>query len=122
MALEPDGAVLDETPVTMTVDPAAAAGVRAVALTLQAAEGATRAVRWRIAREGRPVAAGRLGPGQSRDVRVPVPTCPNGDDCPPVSWTLRVSGPPVGIPLPAFGPPGPARPVMLMVTAARIGA
>jgi hypothetical protein len=121
VGLQPDGAMLAGTPVTMTLDRSSANGARAVLLTLQAAEGARRAVRWRLTRGGRQVAAGRLGPGQTREVRVPVPACLNGGTCPPVNWTLRASGPSVDIPLPDFGPPGPPRPVILMLMSARIG-
>jgi hypothetical protein len=121
VGLQPDGAVLARTPVTMTVDPPLTDGARTVVLTLQAAEGANRAVRWRLTREDRPVASGRLRPGQTREVRLPVPQCSSEDACAPVSWTLKASGPTVGIPLPDFGPPGPVRPVTLMVSSARIG-
>jgi hypothetical protein len=121
VGLQPDGAMLAETPVAMTLDPASAGGARAVVLSLQAAEGARRAVRWRLARGSREVAAGRLAPGRTREVRVPVPACPAGEACRPVRWTLRASGPSVDLPLPDFGPPGPVRPVMLMLTSVRIG-
>jgi hypothetical protein len=118
VGLQPDGAVLQRTPVTMTLD--RAGGARTVVLTLQAADGATKPVRWRLARGERQVAEGRLKPGRSREVRVPVPACADATACPPVTWTLRTSGQPVGIPLPDFGALGPPRPVHLMVLAARI--
>ena len=53
--------------------------------------------------------------------QVVVGDCPAGDPCPPVRWTLRATGRPVQTPLPAFGAPGPPRPVLLGVAAARIG-
>jgi hypothetical protein len=105
----------------MTFDPTSAAGARTVVLTLQAADGAERPVRWELTRAGRQVAEGQLRPRQTRDVRIPVPSCPNGDSCAPVRWTLEASGPPVFSPLPAYGAaPGPLRPVVLMVVAAQI--
>jgi len=58
--------------------------------------------------------------GQTREVRLPVPACQAGGGCPPVTWTLRASGPPVWLPFPAFGAPGPVRPVILLVTSAGI--
>jgi hypothetical protein len=118
--LQPDGAVLAGAPVAMTLDSAAAGGARTVVLSLQAAEGARRAVRWRLARGSREVAAGRLAPGSAREVRVPVPPCRSGEACPPVRWTLRTSGPSVDLPVPDFGPPGAVRPVMLLMPSVRI--
>jgi hypothetical protein len=118
--LEPDGAVLAGQPVTMTLDRRAASGARAVVVTLRGPDGATSPVRWRLTREGRTVAAGRLRTGRSRPVRVSIPACRPGA-CSPVQWTLRGAGPAVGMPLPAYGPPGPARPVTLNVVSAHIG-
>ena len=54
----------------MTLDPAAAGRPPAVTLTMRAVPGATKAVRWRLTRDARPVAAGELRPNQSRDVRL----------------------------------------------------
>ena len=122
VGLEGDGAVLAGTPVTMTLDRASAGAARAVAITLQAVEGAIRTVRWQISRGGRPEADGRLRPKQTREVRLTVQGCEADRACPPLGWTLRASGSPVGIPFPAFGAPGPPRPVLLRVTSARIGA
>ncbi|MGH2745593.1 MAG: hypothetical protein ACRDN8_24495, partial [Thermoleophilaceae bacterium] len=122
VGLEADGAVLRGEPVTMTLDPDSASGASAVVLTLQPVDGATAAVRWRLIRQDRPVAAGRLGPGQSRRVRVPVPACRAGAACPPVKWKLRASGPAVEIPLPDYARVGSPRPVILKVVSARIGA
>jgi hypothetical protein len=121
VGLEGDGAVLARKPVTMTLDRDSAGAARAVAITLQAVEGVTRTVRWQVRRGGRPVAAGRLRAGQTREVRLTVPGCEADRACPPVSWTLRASGSPVGIPFPAFGAPGPPRPVLLQLMSARIG-
>jgi len=113
-------AVLDDKPVDMTLDPQAAGDARAVTITLQPADGATRPARWQVRREGDTVAAGSVRPGQTREVRLPVPPCDSNGDCEPVTWTLRASGPPVWLPFPAFGPPGGVRPVLLNMTAARI--
>jgi hypothetical protein len=93
-----------------------------VAITLQAAGGATKPVRWEVTREGRTMAEGRLRPGQTREVQLPVPQCDEAGGCPPVTWTLRATGPPTWLPFPAFGAPGPVRPVVLVMTSARIGA
>lgn len=122
VGLEGDGAVLARKPVDMTLDVGASGAARAVVITLQAVEGATKAVRWQLRRGGRPEAAGRLRPGQTRRVQLPVPRCEAGGGCAPVSWRLRASGPAVGIPIPAFGAPGPLRPVLLQLMSARIGA
>ncbi len=118
--LDGDGAVLDDKPVDMTLDAQAAGDARAVTITLQPADGATRPARWQVRREGDTVAAGSVRPGQTREVRLPVPPCDSNGDCEPVTWTLRASGPPVWLPFPAFGPPGGVRPVLLNMTAARI--
>jgi len=120
VGLESDGAVLRGGPVTMTLDRRAAGNPRSVVVSLQAPVG-TRSVRWTLTGRGRTVSAGRLKAGQTRSLRVPVPACPAANGCRPLSWTLRASGRPVGAPIPAFGPPGPLRPVVLMVAAARIG-
>jgi hypothetical protein len=120
VGLEGDGAVLPRKPVDMTLD-AEAAGAREVVITLQAAGGATKPVRWEVTREGRTVAQGRLRPGQTREARLPVPACEADGDCAPVTWTLRASGPPTWLPFPVFGAPGPVRPVLLTVTAADLG-
>ena len=111
--LQPDGAVLRATPVGMTLDPAAAGRPPAVTLTMRAVPGATKAVRWRLTRDTRPVAAGELRPDQSREVRLRVPECQAGARCPLVNWELRSSGPVVESPLPQFGAPGAPRPLTL---------
>jgi hypothetical protein len=120
VGLGSDGAVLAHEPVTMTLDPDQGGGARAVMLTLRSADGATQGVRWRLAREGRALTVGHLVPGQSRQVRLAVPACRSGAECPPVSWSLTASGPAVGLPVPGFGAPGPPRPVILKVVSARI--
>jgi hypothetical protein len=122
VGLEGDGAVLAGRPVDMTLDVEAATGARVVALTLQAAGGATKAVRWRVTHRGETEASGRVRPGQTREVRLPVPACAADGGCAPVIWTLRASGRPTSLPFPAFGAPGPVRPVLLLVTSATIGA
>jgi hypothetical protein len=122
VGLEPDGVLLAGRPVTMRIDRRSAPGARVVAVTLQAADGATEPVRWRLTRAGRPVATGRLRPGRTRRVQVPVPVCEAAQACPPVAWKLRGSGPAVGLPLPGYGAPGALRSVLLKVAAARLGA
>lgn len=121
VGLGSDGAVLAREPVTMTLDPNHGGGARAVMLTLRSADGATKGVRWRVAREGRTPTVGRLRPGQTRQVRLAVPACRSGAECPRVSWSLTASGPAVGLPVPDYGAPGPPRPVILKVLSARIG-
>jgi hypothetical protein len=121
VGLEGDSAVLDDNPVEMTLDAEAAGDPRAVTLALQTPEGATRPANWRVRRRGVTVATGRVRPGQTRDVRLPVPPCGADGGCEPVTWTLRAAGPLVWLPFPAFGPPGPVRPVILNVTAVTIG-
>ena len=118
--LEPDGALVKGTPSVMTLDRTAAGRTGAVTLALRAPDGATRAVRWRLTRDGRPVAAGRLRPNAVHELRVPVPACGSGRRCAPVQWQLRASGPAVESPLPVFGGPGGPRPVVLYVDAAHI--
>ena len=119
-ALQPDGAVLRATPVGMTLDPAAAGRPPAVTLTMRAVPGATKAVRWRLTRDTRPVAAGELRPNQSREVRLRVPECQAGTRCPLVNWELRSSGPVVESPLPQFGAPGAPRPLTLYLDSVHI--
>jgi hypothetical protein len=119
-ALQPDGAVLRNRPVNMTLDRESAGGTRAVVITLGAMEGATNTVRWRVTRGGRAVAEGRLGPRQTREVRLRVPPCRAGRSCSPVRWALRASGPPVGTAVPAFGAAGELRPVVLHMSSARM--
>ena len=121
VGLDGDGALLAGKSAQMTLDVDAAGGARAVNITIQAVGGATKPVRWRVTRGERPVAEGRLRPGQTREVRLPVPACESDGGCPPVTWTLRASGPPVWLPFPAFGAPGPVRPLLLLVTTARFG-
>ena len=118
--LQPDGAVLRGPAVSMVLDRAAAGGPRAFTLTLRAPMDAKRVVRWRLTRDGRPVEAGELRPNKSRDVRVRVPGCRAGTRCSPVEWKLRASGPAVDLPLPAYGAPGPLRPVMLYLDSVHI--
>jgi hypothetical protein len=120
VGLGSDGAVLAREPVTMTLDPSRAGAARTVTLTLASADGATGGVRWRLAREGGSPTAGRLRPGQTDSVRLAVPACASGEECPPVSWKLTGTGPAVGLPVPDFGAPGPPRPVILKVLSARI--
>ena len=122
VGLEGDGAVLAGKSVDMTLDADAATGARGVAVTLQAAGGATKSVRWRVTRRGETEASGRVRPGQTRELRLPVPACESDGGCAPVTWTLRASGRPTLLPFPAFGAPGPERPVLLLMTAANIGA
>ena len=119
--LQPDGAVLRKTPVAMTLDRSSPTGIRSVVITLRAVDGAAKTVRWRVTREGGPAAAGRLRPATSRNVRLPVPTCRAVQECPPVTWTLRTSGPTVESPLPVFGGAGGLRSVVLHLDSARIG-
>ena len=118
--VQPDGAVVRNAPASMTLNRSAANGTRTVVLTLRAAEGASRPVRWRVARGDAPVTAGRLRPGKTREVRLPVPPCRAGAECAPVTWTLRASGPAVDHPLPMFGAVGAPRAVILHVGSARI--
>jgi Dolichyl-phosphate-mannose-protein mannosyltransferase len=120
--LDADGAVLARKPVTMTLDRDPADGARAVTMTLLSVDGATKPVAWQVRREDGARAAGRLRPGQTRQVRLAVPSCEADGACRPVTWTLRASGRSVGIPIPAFGPPGPPRPVLLLMTSVRIAA
>ena len=117
--LEADGAVLVKRPVTLTLDPGLARGANSAVVTLQAAVGATKPAGWRVKDRAGLVAKGRLGPGQSREVRLRVPRCPRR--CAPVSWRLEASGTPTGIPFPDYGAPGEPRPVMLMMPSVRIG-
>ncbi|HMJ95549.1 MAG TPA: hypothetical protein VK486_06835 [Thermoleophilaceae bacterium] len=119
--LQPDGAVLRGAPATMVLDRAGAARPRVVALTLAAAPGARKAVRWRLTRGAEPVAAGRMRPEQSHEVRLRVPACRPGVRCSLVRWELRASGPAVGTPLPVFGAAGAPRAVVLHIDAAHIG-
>jgi hypothetical protein len=118
--LQPDGAVLKATPAVMTLDRTAAGRAEAVTLTVRAPDGATRAVRWRLSRDGRPIAAGRLRPNADRELRLLVPACSSDRRCDPLQWELRASGPAVESPLAVFGAPGPPRPVVLYVDAAHI--
>jgi hypothetical protein len=118
--LQADGAVVKGTPVDMTLDRAAAGGASAVTITLRAAGGATEPVRWRVTRDGRAVAQGRLRPNTSREVPLRVPACDGRERCAPVRWELRASGPAVPIPLPVFGAPGEPRPVVLQLDAAHV--
>ena len=120
VGLGPDGAVLARSPVSMKLDRELAEGPRAVELTLHAAEGAERAVRWRVARAGGSVADGRLRPGQTSRFRLEVPACEPARACPPIEWRLRASGRSVALPVPGYGAPGPARPVVLKVSSAHI--
>jgi hypothetical protein len=118
--LDGDGAVLDDKAVDMTLDAQAAGDPRAVTITLERAGGATRPARWQIRRAGETVAAGRVRPGQTREVSLRVPPCDASRDCEPLSWTLRGSGSPVWLPFPVFGPPDAVRPVLFTVTAVRL--
>jgi hypothetical protein len=118
--LDPDGAVLKRRPVTMTLDRDAAGSSSSVVMTLRATDGARAPVRWRLTARNRTVAAGQLRPASTRRVRLPVPDCAARQPCPPVDWTLRASGREVPKPLPAYGPPGALRPVLLEVVAAHI--
>jgi hypothetical protein len=104
----------------MTLDPAAAGRPPAVTLTMRAVPGATKAVRWRLTRDARPVAAGELRPNQSRELRLRVPECRAGTRCSLVKWELRSSGPVVENPLPQFGAPGAPRPVTLYLDSVHI--
>jgi hypothetical protein len=119
--LEPDGAVLEDRPVRMTLNRDVADGAGAVVLRLGPPAEARRAVRWRIAGPEGKVAAGTLRRGIGDGVRLPIPECQSGRSCPPARWTLRATGRPVQKPLPAFGAPGAPRPVLLEVAAAWIG-
>jgi hypothetical protein len=119
--LEPDGAVLEDRPVRMSLDREAADGAGSVVLTLSGLAEAKRAVRWRIAGPDGDITTGALAPESSDRVRLRIPACAAGEPCPPASWTLRATGRPAPRPLPAFGAPGAARPVLLEVAAARIG-
>jgi hypothetical protein len=119
--LEPDGAVLEDTPVRMTLNREVADGAGAVVLRLGPPAEARRAVRWRIAGPEGEVTTGTLRPGIGDGVRLPIPECPSGRPCPPARWTLRATGRPVQKSLPAFGAPGAPRPVLLEVAAAWIG-
>jgi hypothetical protein len=103
----------------MTLDREATPGTPAVVITLGAVDGATKSVRWRLNGSGQ-VAEGRLRPGQTREVRLRVPPCRPAGPCSPARWTLRASGPPVGTAVPAIGPAGDLRPVVLHMSAARL--
>ena len=118
--LEPDGAVLERRPVTMTLDRDAAGSPSGVVMTLRATDGARAPVRWRLTARNRTVAAGRLRPASTKRVRLTVPDCAARQPCAPVAWTLRASGREVPKPLPAYGAPGAPRPVLLEVVAAHI--
>ena len=118
--LQPDGAVLRDTPVDMVLNRAAARGVRAVTLTLNAMPDAKRPVRWRITRGGRTVTGGSLGPKQNREVRLALPACPATGRCGPVRWELTGSGPAVPTALPDYGAAGEPRPVVLHLSAAHV--
>lgn len=117
VGLQPDGSMLARTPVRLTVD--RAAGVRAVELTLLAPTGQPGRAPWRITAAGRTVASGTLGNAATRRVLLRVPSCGRGA-CKPWSWKLADAGRPVPSALPAFGAPGPVRPVVLWVPAARL--
>jgi hypothetical protein len=120
VGLEPDGAVLGSQPVRMTLDRDSSQATGSVTVGLRAADGAVEPVLWRVTRDGRRVAAGRLRPGVRRSVRLPVPECVAGERCSVVHWALRTSGPAVETPLPVYGPPGPPRPVIMLVESTRI--
>jgi hypothetical protein len=115
-----DGAVTKGRPATMTLDRATDPGVRRVHVTIRRPAGATASGGWRISRDGRTVATGRIQPGADAEVAVRVPRCDSGAACGPVQWRLDATGPAVPEPLPTYGAPPPPRPVLLHLVAARM--
>ena len=118
--VQPDGAVLRDAPVRMVLNRRAAPGVRAVTITLAAAPGAKRAVRWQVTRAGQVVTGGELRPEHDGEVRLALPACPARGRCGPVRWELAASGPAVPMGLPDYGAIGEPRPVVLHLDAAHV--
>lgn len=117
--LDGDGAVLKGRPAHFVLDRVAAPGARKVTLKLHAPDGASAPLRWRVTRDGRNVAKGRLAPGTDAFVKLVVPSC-GGGTCGLTAWDLMASGHDVATPFPAYGAPGPPRPLLLYVQAAEI--
>jgi hypothetical protein len=117
--LEADGALLAGRPGILTLDRARAGGVRSVQLRLRGLDAASGRVTWRLTSPGnRRKRSGRLRPGEERTLTLPVPPCRK--TCGPVAWRLGARGVPTPLPVPYFGPPPPARPVMLQMLSARL--
>jgi hypothetical protein len=85
------GAVPARGRATLTLD-RAQAETHAVELALRVPPEATAPVRWRVRRDGRAIADGRLVPGATDEVTLKVPSCSPDDACDPVAWELRATG------------------------------
>lgn len=114
LGIDADGAVLDGRPARLLVTRNGTDPPRRVRVRLQGLLDAPAPVRWTLRREGGRALSGTLSPGAARTVEVPVPAC-GADPCGRMGWTLTTSGSAVPQPLPAYGPPGPMRPVALYV-------
>jgi hypothetical protein len=76
---------------TLTLD-RAQTEARAVVIALRVPQEANGPVRWRLRRDGRAIADGRLVPGATDEVTLRVPACTPDDACDPVAWELRPFG------------------------------
>lgn len=117
--IDGDGALLKGSAGHFVLDRSAAPAAHTVTLRLHAPDTAPAPLRWRVERDGHEVAHGRVMPGKDALAKLTVSPC-TGGACSPEAWYLTARGREVPTPFPAYGAPGPPRPLLLYVQAAEI--